>query len=71
MSNTRKEPRFNDQPSEVRRAWFAGRQALAAATRRMRSERSPWWSLVFGFLIGIAWAAALAVLVALTRAGPL
>jgi hypothetical protein len=31
----------------------------------MRSERSPWWSLVFGCLIGIAWAA-LAVLVALT-----
>ena len=66
MSNTRKEPRFSDQPSEVRRAWFAGRQALAATVRQMRSERSPWWSLVFGFLIGIAWAAALAVLVALT-----
>jgi hypothetical protein len=65
MSNTRKEPRFSDQPSEVRRAWFAGRQALTAATRRMRSEWSPWWSLVFGFLIGIG-AAALAVLVALT-----
>jgi len=65
MSNTRKGPRFSDQPSEVRRAWFAGRQALAAATRRMRSEWSPWWSLVFGFLIGIG-AAALAVLVALT-----
>jgi hypothetical protein len=31
----------------------------------MRSEWSPWWSLVFGFLIGIG-AAALAVLVALT-----
>ena len=45
---------------------FAGRQALAAAARRMRRERSPWWSLVFGFLIGITWAAALAALVALT-----
>ena len=65
MSNTRKEPRFSDQPSEVQQAWFAGRQALAAATRRMRSEWSPWWSLVFGFLIGIG-AAALAVLVTLT-----
>ena len=66
MSNTRREPRFSDEPSEVRRARFAGRQALAAAARWMRPERSPWWSLVFGFLIGIAWAAALAVLVALT-----
>jgi hypothetical protein len=31
----------------------------------MRREWSPWWSLVFGFLAGIAWAA-LAVLVAVT-----